>query len=187
MRQYLAMLSEETLVAGSLLQQPRLPRRALRTFRRPIQEFSVRTSYMLDMGDAVKITELATRLIEMSGLRPGHDIEIKFVGTRPGEKLHEQLWTDATQVTPTSFPRILSVQPPSPADDFHHHLQSLEAAAFTREDEHVRKTMLGMPINYIPSEQQAAVVTVSHSIPARTLTMPTPMVPRPGAAASANA
>ena len=59
--------------------------------------------YMLDMGDAVKITELATRLIEMSGLRPGHDVEIKFVGTRPGEKLHEQLWTDATQVTPTSF------------------------------------------------------------------------------------
>jgi FlaA1/EpsC-like NDP-sugar epimerase len=143
--------------------------------------------YMLDMGDPVKITELATRLIEMSGLRPGHDIEIKFVGTRPGEKLHEQLWTDATQVTPTSFPRILSVQPPSPADDFHHHLQLLEAAAFTREDEHVRKTMLGMPINYKPSEQQAAVVTMPHLIPARTLTMPAQTVHRPGTAASANA
>ena len=86
--------------------------------------------YMLDMGDAVKITELATRLIEMSGLRPGHDIEIKFVGTRPGEKLHEQLWTDATQVTPTSFPRILTAQPPPPTDDFDTHVQSLESCSF---------------------------------------------------------
>ena len=141
--------------------------------------------YMLDMGDPVKITTLAHRLIEMSGLRPGHDIEIKFVGTRPGEKLHEQLWTDTTQVTPTSFPRVLSVQPPLPAQDFHHHLQSLETAAFTREDEHVRKTMLVMPINYKP-EQLGTVVAMPHPATSRPITMPVPRVPRSGTAASAS-
>lgn len=74
--------------------------------------------YMLDIGDPVKITTLARRLIEMSGLRPGEDIEIRFVGVRPGKKLQEQLWTDSAIVTPTSFPRVLSIQPPPPNEDF---------------------------------------------------------------------
>ena len=104
--------------------------------------------YMLDMGDPVKITTLARRLIEMSGLRPGDDIEIRFVGVRPGEKLQEQLWTDSAVVTPTSFPRILSIQPPPPTEDFERYLQSLEAAALTRDDELARKAMMEMPINY---------------------------------------
>lgn len=143
--------------------------------------------YMLDMGDPVKITSLARRLIEMSGLRPGDDIEIKFVGTRPGEKLHEQLWTDATQVSPTSFPRVLSVQPPPPTDDFHTHVQSLEAAAFTRDNELVRGTMLEMPINYKHSKQFRETVAAPQSMPLRILTMPTPVAPRSGTSASANA
>jgi FlaA1/EpsC-like NDP-sugar epimerase len=105
--------------------------------------------HMLDMGDPVKITTLARRLIELSGLRPGEDIEIRFVGVRPGEKLQEQLWTDSAVVTPTSFPRVLSIQPPPPTEDFERYLQSLEAAALTRNDELARKAMMDMPINYV--------------------------------------
>jgi FlaA1/EpsC-like NDP-sugar epimerase len=105
--------------------------------------------HMLDMGDPVKITTLARRLIEMSGLRPGDDIEIRFVGMRPGEKLQEQLWTDSAVVTPTSFPRVLSIQPPPPTEDFGRYLQSLEEAALTRDDELARKAMKEMPINYV--------------------------------------
>lgn len=104
--------------------------------------------YMLEMGDPVKITTLARRLIEMSGLRPGEDIEIRFVGTRPGEKLHEQLWTDSAEVTPTSFSRVLSVRPPAPPQDFESRLRLLEAAALTRDDEAARKAMMQMPVNY---------------------------------------
>ena len=104
--------------------------------------------YMLDMGDPVKITTLARRLIEMSGLRPGEDIEIRFVGTRPGEKLHEQLWSDSATVNPTIFPSVLRVEPAPPPPDFHRQLAALEAVALTRNDELSRRMMMEMPISY---------------------------------------
>ncbi len=103
--------------------------------------------YILDMGDPVKITTLAKRLIEMSGLRPGHDIEIRFVGTRPGEKLHEQLWSDSAAVNPTTFPSVLRIDASPPPPDFYQQLAALEAAALTRNDERARKTMMEMPIS----------------------------------------
>jgi FlaA1/EpsC-like NDP-sugar epimerase len=104
--------------------------------------------YVLDMGDPVKITTLARRLIEMSGLRPGQDIEIRFVGTRPGEKLHEQLWGDSASVNPTSFPSVWRVDPSPPPPDFRELLATLEAAALTRNDERARDVMMEMPISY---------------------------------------
>lgn len=104
--------------------------------------------YMLDMGDPVKITSLARRLIEMSGLRPGRDIEIRFVGTRPGEKLHEQLWSDSATVTPTNFPSVLHIAPSPPGAGFEEALEALEHAAMSRDDAQARKMMMKMPINY---------------------------------------
>jgi len=102
--------------------------------------------YVLDMGDPVKITTLAKRLIEMSGLRPGQDIEIRFVGTRPGEKLTEQLWNDSARVNRTSFPSILRVEPSLPPPDFRQHLGTLLETAMTRNDECTRKAIMEMPM-----------------------------------------
>jgi FlaA1/EpsC-like NDP-sugar epimerase len=63
-------------------------------------------AYVLDMGDPVKIVDLAQNMITLSGLRVGEDIEIVFTGTRPGEKLYEELLIDGEHVSPTSHPKI---------------------------------------------------------------------------------
>jgi FlaA1/EpsC-like NDP-sugar epimerase len=104
--------------------------------------------YLLDMGDPVKITSLAHRLIEMSGLRPGHDIEIQIVGTRPGEKLHEQLWNDGTCVSATCFPSVLRVEPSPPPLSFELDLAALESVALTRNDIRARAALVEMPISF---------------------------------------
>jgi len=62
--------------------------------------------YVLEMGEPVKIVDLATNMITLSGLRVGEEIEIVFTGTRPGEKLYEELLIDGEHVTATSHPKI---------------------------------------------------------------------------------
>jgi FlaA1/EpsC-like NDP-sugar epimerase len=56
--------------------------------------------YVLDMGEPVKIVSLAERMIQLHGLRPGHDIEITITGLRPGEKLYEELAHEAEELMP---------------------------------------------------------------------------------------
>lgn len=63
--------------------------------------------FVLDMGEPVRIVDLATDMIRLSGLRVGEDIEIKFSGTRPGEKLFEELHADGEQHRSTSHPKIM--------------------------------------------------------------------------------
>jgi FlaA1/EpsC-like NDP-sugar epimerase len=72
--------------------------------------------FVLDMGKPVKIADLARQLIELSGLRPGDDIEIKFVGLRPGEKLFEELQHRNEQLKPTAHERILLLAAQEPPD-----------------------------------------------------------------------
>jgi FlaA1/EpsC-like NDP-sugar epimerase len=62
--------------------------------------------FILDMGEPVRISDLARDLITLSGLRPDEDIEIEVTGTRPGEKLFEELATDAEHADKTKHPKI---------------------------------------------------------------------------------
>jgi len=66
-------------------------------------------NYILDMGQPVKILDLAEDLIRLSGLEPGKDIEIIFSGIRPGEKLSEDLWDKGFAYSPTAHPDIHQV------------------------------------------------------------------------------
>ncbi len=62
--------------------------------------------YVLDMGKPVRIVDLARKMIAMAGLRAGEDIEIKFVGLRPGEKMFEEINLETEHRLPTTHPKI---------------------------------------------------------------------------------
>ncbi len=62
--------------------------------------------FVLDMGEPIKIVDIANRLIKLSGLKPDQDIKIKYVGLRPGEKLEEELWNQDEAPLNTYHPKI---------------------------------------------------------------------------------
>ena len=68
--------------------------------------------FVLDMGEPVRIIDLAMQMIRLSGKDPERDIDIDIVGARPGEKLHEELWGERETAMPTSHPKIMRVSGP---------------------------------------------------------------------------
>jgi len=68
--------------------------------------------FVLDMGEPVRIIDLAMQMIRLSGKEPERDIDVEIVGARPGEKLHEELWGEGETVVPTSHQKILRVSGP---------------------------------------------------------------------------
>ena len=88
------------------------------------------TTYLLDMGQPVRIVTLAEELIRLSGLRPNNDIEIVFTGVRPGEKMHEELLTEAEDALPTAHPHVRSAAATDlRGDSLHTLVQQLTDAA----------------------------------------------------------
>lgn len=117
--------------------------------------------YMLDMGDPVRIMDFAREVVELSGLVPGKDIEIQVVGTRPGEKLHEQLWNEDAHVVPTEFAHVFRVRAPKVDPSFPCLLGNLIEAAQQRRPDDVLSLLHSLPIHFLTEQSNpiAAVLT----------------------------
>ena len=114
--------------------------------------------FVLDMGESVKITDLAENLIKLSGLsvksedNQHGDIEIKFSGLRPGEKLYEELLI-GDNVSRTAHERIMTAQEVFlPVDEYNTLLESLDFACHNLEHESIRKLLLDAPTGFKPTD-----------------------------------
>lgn len=81
---------------------------------------------VLDMGESVKILDLARNMITLSGYVPDVDIQIKFSGIRPGEKIYEELSFDNETTEVTRHPKIRNTRTPFPPENFLHRILVLE-------------------------------------------------------------
>ena len=114
--------------------------------------------FMLDMGKPVRIVDLATQMIELSGFKPGEDIEIVFTGMRPGEKLHEELSHSREKVSATKHPKILRLDSEPQHHNFVRAFVSEIAAAIVADetDAEALKTLLAHAIpEYTPEIPEA--------------------------------
>ncbi|HEY5958866.1 MAG TPA: nucleoside-diphosphate sugar epimerase/dehydratase, partial [Polyangiaceae bacterium] len=98
--------------------------------------------FVLDMGEPVKIIDLAHDLIRLSGLVPGIDIKVEVSGIRPGEKLFEELGFDAERMSKTAHPRIFTGRlAPSSLNSIESALSQLHRFAGSTNLEEVRKAL----------------------------------------------
>ena len=106
--------------------------------------------FILDMGQPVKIIDMARQMIELSGYKPGVDIQIKITGLRPGEKLFEELrHTDETH-EPTEHPRIFKLRSESGPENVGTWLAELQAAAGAGTAQASKQAMKKLVPEYTP-------------------------------------
>lgn len=92
--------------------------------------------FVLDMGEPVKIRDLAEQMIRLAGRRPGVDVEIVYIGLRPGEKLFEELFHAGEQVQATGHPKIrLARHRPVEREAFRARLEALIGATETADEQ----------------------------------------------------
>ncbi len=114
---------------------------------------------VLDMGEPIKIVDLAEQMIRLAGLRPDRDIKIEFVGLRPGEKLHEELFHPAEPLMPTLSPAI-RLAAPRTADYavLARSIDELEEAARSRREERMLQLLERLVPEYrrrLPASSEA--------------------------------
>jgi FlaA1/EpsC-like NDP-sugar epimerase len=101
--------------------------------------------FVLEMGEPVRIVDLAERMIRLSGRRVGGDVEIRVTGARPGEKLTEELHTAEEVLLPTGHPSISKLYPVTPDHDtMDAALVTLSALASEGDDHATRDAVFGL-------------------------------------------
>ena len=123
--------------------------------------------FVLDMGESVKIMDLARQMIRLSGLEvkdeahPYGDIEIQITGLRPGEKLYEELLIGEA-VAPTSHPRIMTAQEVMLSwQELSILLDKMNHACKAGNQQQVRDILLTAPIGFVPKDGICDLVWVA--------------------------
>ncbi len=108
--------------------------------------------FVLDMGEPVRIVDLATDLIRLCGFEPGKDIDVHFTGIRPGEKLYEEMFFHEEHAVPTNHPKLLRAKKAGIPDGLMRRIDRLVAATDTSEEEELREMLVAL----VPDFQREA-------------------------------
>lgn len=111
--------------------------------------------FVLDMGDPIKIIDLAENMIRLSGMEPEADIEIEFIGIRPGEKLTEELIGSSEEIIPTAHSKIMLARHADlDTDELAHGIGRLTEAAAAADDEAIVAELKSILPEYRPYEER---------------------------------
>ena len=108
--------------------------------------------FVLDMGEPVKIVDLATDLIRLCGFEPGKDIDVQFTGIRPGEKLYEEMFFHEENALPTNHPKLLRAKKAGIPEGLMRRIDRLVAATDTADDDELRDMLVAL----VPDFQREA-------------------------------
>jgi O-antigen biosynthesis protein WbqV len=111
--------------------------------------------FLLEMGEPVKIMDLARQMIALSGRTPGKDIEIEITGLRPGEKLTEELLDEMERSIPCA-PKVMEVVSPTAMGVAPAHLRRLEAIAARGDSDEIRRALFDL-VAQIRGEKPAGI------------------------------
>jgi FlaA1/EpsC-like NDP-sugar epimerase len=107
--------------------------------------------FLLDMGEPIRIVDIATDLIRLSGLTVGTDIEIRFTGMRPGEKLYEEMFFSAENVLTTDHPKVLRARNGILPEGIMRRIEALVVAAESEHpDEELRQNIRNLVPDFHP-------------------------------------
>ena len=107
--------------------------------------------FILDMGTPIKIVDMARDLIRFSGFEPDRDIQIEFIGLRPGEKLYEELITEGEGIVPTSHEKIMVLKGQTcEQDELNKKIDELRELAYEQDADGIRKLLKEIVPEYNP-------------------------------------
>ena len=137
--------------------------------------------FVLDMGEPIKIVDIADRMIRLSGLTRDLDAQIKIIGKRPGEKLFEELFDETEERLESAIPGIFEAEPaPVALQSLNETIEALSSAILRRDEAAVRQCVFEA-IGVTPQEEKAPAAAEMGELAPRPEPAPT------GAAASATA